>query len=85
MKLWLRGGAGAVQMVLLFKWSKWTNSRVKGFVEVYNLDLAGNVNLIQTEVIINQSNTLRFLMKLIADGTRPFSQYQPLQLRPQLK
>ena len=83
MNLWLKGGAGAVQIVLLFKWSKkLAGNRVKGYVEVYNLDPAANENLIQTEVIINRSNIVR---SEHADGTRPFFQHQPLQLRLQLK
>jgi hypothetical protein len=53
MRLWLKGGKGAVKIVLLLKWSKLGNSRVKGDVELYNLDPAGNENLLQTEVIIN--------------------------------
>jgi hypothetical protein len=32
-----------------------TGNRVKGVVEVYNLNQAGNVNLIQAVVIINLS------------------------------
>ena len=59
MNLWLKGGAGTVQMVLLFKWSKLAGDRVKGYVEVFNLDPVGNENLIQTEVIINRSNIVR--------------------------
>jgi hypothetical protein len=54
MRLWLRGGAGFVQVVLLFKWTEITGKRVKAFVEVYDLDPAGNVRLLQTEVIIQQ-------------------------------
>ena len=49
--LWLRGGAGNVQLVFIFNWSKLTGNRVKGVVEVYNLNQAGNVNLIQAVVI----------------------------------
>jgi hypothetical protein len=56
LRLWLKGGAGAVQLVFLFKWSKLTGNRVKGVIEVYNLDQAGNENLIQREVITNLSN-----------------------------
>jgi hypothetical protein len=57
MSLWLKGGAGTVRMVLLFKWTELTNKRVKGIVEVHTLDAAGNESLIQTEVIIiNRSN-----------------------------
>jgi hypothetical protein len=52
MRLWLRGGAGFVQVVLLFKWTKIAGNRVKAFVEVYDLDPAGNERLIQNEVII---------------------------------
>jgi hypothetical protein len=32
---------------------------VKGDIEVYSLDRAGNETLIQTEVIVNQSNIVR--------------------------
>jgi hypothetical protein len=59
MTLWLEGGRGTVQIVLLFKWSKLVNGRVKADIEVYNLDQAGDVNLLQTEVIINWSNIVR--------------------------
>src|SRR5271154_4807096 len=51
MSLWLKGGGGAVQLVFLFKWSKLVGNRVKGVVEVYNLDQAGNENLVQREDI----------------------------------
>ena len=54
MNLWLRGGAGFVQVVLLFKWTKITDDRVKAFVEVFDLDPAGNERLLQTEVIIQR-------------------------------
>ena len=56
MRLWLRGGAGFVQIVLLFKWTQISRNRVKAFVEVYDLDAAGNERLLQHEVIIQQSN-----------------------------
>ena len=51
MSLWLKGGGGAVQLVFLFKWSKLVGNRVKGVVEVFNLDQAGNESLIQREDI----------------------------------
>lgn len=54
MSLWLKGGAGFVQVVLLIKWTQITDNRVKGFIEVYDLDPAGNERLIQSEVIIQQ-------------------------------
>jgi hypothetical protein len=62
MKLWLQGGRGTVQLVFIFNWSKVTGNRVKGVVELYNLNQAGNENLIQAVVIINLSN-----IKLMAD------------------
>jgi hypothetical protein len=52
MSLWLNGGAGFVQVVLLIKWTKVTRNRVKAFIEVYDLDPAGNERLLQNEVII---------------------------------
>ena len=52
MRLWLNGGAGFVQVVLLIKWTKITRNRVKVVIEVYNLDPAGNERLLQNEVII---------------------------------
>jgi len=53
--LWLRGGAGILELVFLFNWTKLTGNRIKGVVEIWNL-LAGNENLIQSVVIINLSN-----------------------------
>jgi hypothetical protein len=58
MKLWLVGGAGTVKVVLLFKWETLNSGmvngmkRVRGHVEVYDLDPAGNERLLQNEVII---------------------------------
>ena len=54
MMLWLKGGAGFVQVVLLFKWAKLLGKRVKAFVELYDLDPTGNERLLQQEVIIQQ-------------------------------
>ena len=54
MRLWIRGGAGGVKMVLLFKWFELKNKRVEEIVEVYD----GNENLMQTEVAINLSNII---------------------------
>ena len=58
MKLWIQGGAGGVKMVLLFKWSQLKDRRVKAAVEVYDVNPAGNENLMQTEVAINLSNII---------------------------
>ena len=52
MTLWLKGGAGFVQVVLLIKWTQIIGNRVGAFVEVYDLDPAGNERLLQSEVII---------------------------------
>ena len=54
MNLWLKGGTGFVQVVLLFKWTKLVGKRVKVFVELYDLDPAGNERLLQREVINQQ-------------------------------
>ena len=81
MKLWLEGGAGDVQLVFLFKWSQLTGGRVKGDIEVHNLNPAGNTTLLQAQVIINQSS----IVKLVADGSRQFSLHQSLQLQLQLR
>jgi len=49
-RLWVKGGAGAVVMAIVIKWTK-TNNSVKGFIEVYVLDQTGNEHLIQKEDI----------------------------------
>ncbi|KAF3895011.1 hypothetical protein GTR04_4017 [Trichophyton interdigitale] len=48
--LWLVGGA-AVELVLLIRWTKISNGRVKGDLHVHGRDLAGNVVLLRTEEI----------------------------------
>jgi hypothetical protein len=53
--LWLRGGAGTVELVFVFNWSKLVRGRVKGVLEVYDRNLAGGRNLAQSVVIINLS------------------------------
>ncbi|PGH33791.1 hypothetical protein GX50_03360 [[Emmonsia] crescens] len=51
MRLWLVGAAGKVQLVLLFIWTKMSeNNYVKGVVETWGLDPAGNERLLQREV-----------------------------------
>lgn len=47
--LWLHGGAGSVQLVIIIKWTKNAAKRVKGDIKVFDLS-AGNANLITTEV-----------------------------------
>ena len=56
MSLWLKGGAGFVQVVLLFKWTKTNDNQVKAFVELYDLDSTGDERLLQSQVI----NSLAF-------------------------
>ncbi|KAK9481637.1 hypothetical protein V1527DRAFT_486426 [Lipomyces starkeyi] len=49
--LWLRGGQGFVQVILIVKWTKIADKRVKGDIEVFDLDAAGNIRLLQQEII----------------------------------
>lgn len=44
------GGGGAVQLVMLIKWTKITGNRIKGDLQVHGRDPAGNVVLLQAEV-----------------------------------
>ena len=60
MKLWITGGDPDIQLVFLIKWSKISGDRVKGFIEVYNRDAAGNPNLLQSEVLFNLIYALTF-------------------------
>jgi hypothetical protein len=48
--LWLIGGQGSVQVVLVIKWTKNPVKQVKGDIEVFELDPLGNVRSIQQEV-----------------------------------
>ncbi|KAN0080681.1 hypothetical protein V8E54_003885 [Elaphomyces granulatus] len=49
--LWLRGGRGSVEVVLIIKWSKNAANLVNGKIEVFDLDAQGNVRCIQEMVI----------------------------------
>ncbi|KAK9364823.1 hypothetical protein V1509DRAFT_613100 [Lipomyces kononenkoae] len=49
--LWLRGGQGFVQVILIIKWTANANKRVKGDIEVFDLDIDGNPRLLQHEII----------------------------------
>lgn len=55
MRLWLIGGMGQVQLVLLFNWSKISGGLVKGDLEVWDLDPTGNERLVQTLVSVSQT------------------------------
>ena len=50
MNLWLVGGNGSVQAVLLLKWERVSFNRVMGYAELYGLDRNGMPKLIQNEV-----------------------------------
>jgi hypothetical protein len=68
MSLWLIGGGGAVEMVLLVKWTKLTGTnQVKGVLEVYTLNPALEETLMQTEVAINLSKITLKHIKLITN------------------
>ena len=53
--LWLLGGAGAVQYLCR---EFYCSSGVKGHVELYDLDPAGNERLLQTKAITYQAFTM---------------------------
>jgi len=49
--VWLVGGAPDVQLVILLKWTKLSRSRVKGLIQVWKRDAAGNPVLRQEEQV----------------------------------
>lgn len=49
--LWIHGGGGKMQLVLLIKWSSLSGGRVSGQIEVWAGDAIANDHLVQTEVI----------------------------------
>ncbi|ODM17647.1 hypothetical protein SI65_07322 [Aspergillus cristatus] len=50
--LWLRGGVGNIQVVIILKWSADSERKVKGDIEVYDLDTLGNIRCISCEAIL---------------------------------
>lgn len=48
--LWLKGGVGNIQVVIILKWSADSERKVKGDIEVYDLDTLGNIRCITCEV-----------------------------------
>ncbi|KAK2747704.1 hypothetical protein FQN55_004874 [Onygenales sp. PD_40] len=48
--LWLVGGGGSVELVLLIRWSKLVGNKVKGEIQAHGRNAAGNIVLLQTEV-----------------------------------
>ena len=51
--LWIIGCAPEVQVVFLLNWTKITQGRVKGVIQVWDPDAVGNPNLRQEEVDIS--------------------------------
>ena len=49
-----------LKVVIIIKWSMLTGGRVKGLTEIYNLNQAGNSNLVQNEVIFYLPNIARY-------------------------
>lgn len=48
--LWLKGGVGNIQVVIVLKWSADSERKVRGDIEVYDLDNVGNIRCISCEV-----------------------------------
>lgn len=48
--LWLQGGQGTVQIVMIIKWTKDPGQLVSGDISVFDLDPVGNIRQLQTEV-----------------------------------
>jgi hypothetical protein len=48
--LWIYGGLGSVQIVVLIKWNRSKSCTVKGCVEVFSLDPNGTLESLQKEV-----------------------------------
>ncbi|GAD95116.1 conserved hypothetical protein [Paecilomyces variotii No. 5] len=49
--LWLLGGSGIVQVVMILTWSKNEQGRVEGDIELFDLDASGSVRSLQQEII----------------------------------
>lgn len=75
--LWIHGGGGKIQLVLLIKWSSLSGGRVSGLIEVWAGDAMANDQLVQTEVIANLPGIL--LIKLATDSYRSSSPPLPPQ------
>jgi hypothetical protein len=50
--MWLKGSSGTVKLVIVFEWEDLPGRRVQVDIRVYNLDAAGDVNHLQSEVCI---------------------------------
>jgi hypothetical protein len=48
--LWLQGGAGSVQVVLVAKWTKDAAKKIRGDIEVFDLGPMGTARSLQKEV-----------------------------------
>ncbi|OJJ78968.1 uncharacterized protein ASPGLDRAFT_40355 [Aspergillus glaucus CBS 516.65] len=49
--LWLKGGVGNIQVVIILKWNADSERKVKGDIELYDLDNVGNIRCISCEAI----------------------------------
>lgn len=59
MRLWLVGGAGQVQLVLLPKWTKHAGGQVSGVIESWGLNQMGIETLLQSAVSFFRTQSLR--------------------------
>lgn len=48
--LWLKGGVRNIQVVIILKWGADPERKVRGDIEVYDLDTLGNIRCISCEV-----------------------------------
>lgn len=48
--LWLKGGRGSVQIVIIVKWTENAAKQVAGDIELFDLDTDGNSQLLQRRV-----------------------------------
>lgn len=59
--LWLIGGRGVVNVVIVIKWVKNRSNQVKGDIELFDLDPQGAVRSLQQEVTIFKSHLSIFV------------------------
>lgn len=59
--LWLIGGRGVVNVVIVIKWVRNSSNQVKGDIELFDLDPQGAVRSLQQEVTIFKSHLSIFV------------------------
>ena len=57
--IWLTGGAATTEVVMILNWSKLLGKKVKGDIEVWDLDTAGTPRLLQQEARKTKANLIR--------------------------